>query len=332
VALYVTAIDDGQVSALDVPSPATYPAIARAGGNAVYEIRRTKNTLAQITIDPQATQLAQTPQAPQLLAASTGSDAAASVSPDGKQIAFVSDRNGSEQIWLCAADGSQALALTDFREAVVWTPQWSADGRRLLAIVRADGKTSLTQIEVASRRQQMVAVSQDALLAASYGPDPGSYLLIRRAAGARGELILLSNADSAQEHVVALAANVEHAELDAPARMIYYAKADGLGVFRRDLAGGSEQAVTRNVTAAVDRGWRLVDGRIWYVSAMMMEPFDLREFDPASGKDRVLAHVKGWLRDVGFSVTPSRDRVIFAPMGPEDSDVGAFKLSATGKH
>jgi hypothetical protein len=42
--------------------------------------------------------------------------------------------------------------------------------------------------------------------------------------------------------------------------------------------------------------------------------------------------VKGWLRDVGFSVTPARDRVIFAPMGPEDSDVGAFKLTAVGKH
>jgi Tol biopolymer transport system component/DNA-binding winged helix-turn-helix (wHTH) protein len=331
VALYVAGIDDGQVSALEVPSPATYPDIARTGGNAVYEIRRTKNTLAQVLIDPQSTQLSQTPQAPQLLAASTGSDAAASVSPDGKQIAFVSDRNGSEQIWLCAADGSQALALTDFRDAIVWTPQWSADGRHVLAIVRAGGKTSLAQIEVASRRQQSVAVSQDALLAASYGPDPGSYLLIRRAPDARGELILLRNADGAQEQVVPLAANIEHVELDATAREIYYSKADGPGVFRRDLAGGAEQAVTRNVTAAVARGWRLVDGRIWYVSAMMMEPFDLREFDPVSGKDRPLAHVKGWLRDVGFSVTPSRDRVIFAPMGPEDSDVGAFKLTAAGK-
>jgi len=315
VALYVTGVDDGHMSVLDVPSPATYPDVARAGGNVVYEIRRTKNTLAQVAVDPQTTQLAQTPQAPQLLAASTGSDVAASVSPDGKHIAFISDRNGSEQIWLCAADGSQALALTDFHGAVVWTPHWSADGRHLLAVVRIAGKTSLTQVEVASRRQQKVAISQDALLAASYGPDPESYLLIRRAADARGELVLLRNADSAQEQIVPLASSVEHVELDAAARAIYYTKADGLGVFRRDLAGGPEQAVTRNVTAAVDRGWRLVDGRIWYVSAMMMEPFDLREFDPVSGKDRPLAHVKGWLRDVGFSVTPARDRVIFAPMG-----------------
>lgn len=330
VALYVTAIDSGQVSALAVPSPATYPDIARAGGNAVYEIRRTKNTLAQITLDPQATQPAQTAQVPQLLAASTGSDGAPAVSPDGKQLAFISNRNGSEQVWLCAADGSEALALTDFRDSVVWNPQWSADGRRLLAIVRAAGKTSLAQIDVASKRHQMVVVSQQALLGGGYGVEPGSYLLVRRAADGRGELILLRDADSPQEQAVTLVSGVEHMELDASARMIYYTKSDGLGIFRRDLDGGAEQAVTQNVAASVINGWRLVDGRIWYVSAMMMEPFDLREFDPVSGADRALAHVKAWLRDVSFSVTPSRDRVLFAPMGPEDSDVGAFRLSAAG--
>jgi hypothetical protein len=262
------------------------------------------------------------------VAASTGSDGAPAVSPDGKQLAFVSDRNGSQQVWLSAADGSEALALTDFRDAVVSNPQWSADGRRLLAIVRAASKTSLVQIDIASKRHDMVAASQQALLGGAYGLEPGSYLLVRRAADGRGELVLMRDADSPREQALTLASNVEHMELDVAARMIYYTKSDGLGIFRRDLAGGSEQVVTQNVAASVINGWRLVGGRIWYVSAMMMEPFDLREFDPVSGTDRVLAHVKAWLRDASFDVTPSRDRVLFAPMGPEDSDVGAFKLSA----
>ena len=319
---------------LNVPGPATYPDVARVGGTVVYEIRRTKNTLAEVTLgpQPQAPQPAQAPQKPQLLAASTGSDVAPAVSPDGKHIAFVSDRNGSQQIWLCAIDGTDALALTDYRDAVVWNPAWSADGRRLLAIVRVSGKTNLAQIEVASRRHENVAVSQTDLLSGSYGPDPGSYLLIRRTAQARGELILLRNADSATEQAIGLASAAEHVELDAAARMIYYSKADGDGVFRRDLAGGTEQLVTRNVTAASGQGWRLVDGRIWYVTGMMMDPFELRQFDPASGADRVLVSVKAWLRDVNFSAAPSREAVMFAPMGPEDSDVGAFKLSATGMH
>jgi Tol biopolymer transport system component/DNA-binding winged helix-turn-helix (wHTH) protein len=324
LALFLVAIDDGHMSALNV-SPAAYPDAARSGDTVVYEIPRTKNTLAEVTIGEQL-------DSPKLLAQSTGSDEGPTFSPDGKQFAFVSNRNGSQQVWLDARDGTEPLALTDFRNAAIWDTSWNADGKRLLATVRVNGKSSLVQIDLASRRRQAVAVSQSVLLTGGYGPDPESYLLIRRAANARGELILLQNADSPQEKVVSLASAVEHFELDAAARMIYYAKADGSGVFRRDLAGGAEQLMTKKGTANAANGWRVVDGRIWYVTGMMLKPFDLREFDPATGADRALVRVNAWLRDVNFSVAPSRDRVLFAPMGPEDIDVGAFDLVATGKH
>jgi len=324
LALFLVAIDDGHMSALNV-SPAAYPDAARSGDTVVYEIPRTKNTLAEVTIGEQL-------DSPKLLAQSTGSDEGPTFSPDGKQFAFVSNRNGSQQVWLDARDGTEPLALTDFRNAAIWDTSWNADGKRLLATVRVNGKSSLVQIDLASRRRQAVAVSQSVLLTGGYGPDPESYLLIRRAANARGELILLQNADSPQEKVVSLASAVEHFELDAAARMIYYAKADGSGVFRRDLAGGAEQLMTKKGTANAANGWRVVDGRIWYVTGMMLKPFDLREFDPATGADRALVRVNAWLRDVNFSVAPSRERVLFAPMGPEDIDVGAFDLVATGKH
>jgi hypothetical protein len=35
------------------------------------------------------------------------------------------------------------------------------------------------------------------------------------------------------------------------------------------------------------------------------------------------------LRDVAFSVAPSRDRIVIAPLGVQDIDVGAFQLSLT---
>jgi Tol biopolymer transport system component len=323
IGLFLVDTDAGHVSALNV-TPAAYPDAARAGDTVVYEIPRTKNTLAQVTIGEQS-------NAPKLLVPSTGSDADPVFSPDGKQIAFVSNRNGSQQIWLDASDGTEPQTLTDFRNAIIWDISWNADGNRLLATVRIDGKVDLVQIDIASRRRQMVATSQSVLLSGSYGPDPGSYLLIRRAADARGELILLQNADTAQEKAVPLASAVEHFELDAAAGIVYYAKADGSGVFRRDLNGGPEQLVTKKGTSNASNGWRVVDGRIWYVSGMMMKPFDLREFDPATGTDRALVRVNAWLRDVNFSIAPAHDRVLFAPMGPEDIDIGVFDLVANGK-
>jgi len=48
------------------------------------------------------------------LIASTQLDAEPSWSPDGKKIAFKSNRSGSEELWVCDADGSNPFKLTSF--------------------------------------------------------------------------------------------------------------------------------------------------------------------------------------------------------------------------
>ena len=54
-------------------------------------------------------------------------------SPDGKRIAFVSDRGGGDNIWLMNVDGSDKRQLTreDFR--LLNQPSWSPDGRFIVA-------------------------------------------------------------------------------------------------------------------------------------------------------------------------------------------------------
>ncbi|MGX7953663.1 amidohydrolase family protein [Tsuneonella sp. HG249] len=54
-------------------------------------------------------------------------------SPDGRRIAFVTDRGGGDNIWLMNADGSGKVALTkeDFR--LLNQPSWSPDGQYIVA-------------------------------------------------------------------------------------------------------------------------------------------------------------------------------------------------------
>lgn len=54
-------------------------------------------------------------------------------SPDGRRIAFVSDRGGGDNIWLMNVDGSSKVALTkeDFR--LLNQPSWSPDGQFIVA-------------------------------------------------------------------------------------------------------------------------------------------------------------------------------------------------------
>ncbi len=68
---------------------------------------------------------------PQKLIASSHSDGNPSYSPDGRKIAFQSDRAGKGNISVCDSDGSNPLQLTSF-DSHTGTPRWSPDGRKLV--------------------------------------------------------------------------------------------------------------------------------------------------------------------------------------------------------
>ncbi|MFK7913054.1 MAG: amidohydrolase family protein [Pseudomonadales bacterium] len=54
-------------------------------------------------------------------------------SPDGKHIAFTSDRSGGDNIWLMAADGSAPKQITDESFRLLSAPAFSPDGSHLIA-------------------------------------------------------------------------------------------------------------------------------------------------------------------------------------------------------
>lgn len=68
--------------------------------------------------------------------------------PDGKEIVFVSDRGGGNNLWLMSADGKNPRAVTkeDFR--LLSNPAWSPDGQYLVARKHFTGRRSLGAGEI----------------------------------------------------------------------------------------------------------------------------------------------------------------------------------------
>ncbi len=70
-----------------------------------------------------------------------GSDWFPSWSPDGKRIAFVSDRDGpfNPEIYVMDADGGNQQRLTNNPPGSDWFPSWSPDGKRIVFSARREG-------------------------------------------------------------------------------------------------------------------------------------------------------------------------------------------------
>ena len=77
---------------------------------------------------------------PTRVVSSTRLDHTPQYSPDGKRIAFASDRSGSYEIWLCDRDGSNAVPLTSFGGPYTADPWWSPNGEWIAFASTAGGR------------------------------------------------------------------------------------------------------------------------------------------------------------------------------------------------
>src|SRR3954470_1906242 len=62
-----------------------------------------------------------------------GYDMQPAFSPDGKKLVFISDRNGSENVWVCNADGTRARAITTTERENYMSPTWAPDNEYVIA-------------------------------------------------------------------------------------------------------------------------------------------------------------------------------------------------------
>jgi Tol biopolymer transport system component len=105
-------------------------------------------------------------------ARSTYIDRGAVYSPDGSQVAFISDRNGWRQLWVADAAGERPVEWTQAFEADMPMPAWAPDGSRIA--FAGIGPSGNSQLFVADRgTRAAVRVSDDTLdyVRAVWSPD-----------------------------------------------------------------------------------------------------------------------------------------------------------------
>lgn len=95
-------------------------------------------------------------------------------SPDGKQILFVSDRDGSDQLWIMSADGSSAHAVTRGTGHWFISPEWSPDGAYIVTS-RRDGPAGSGPLYQYKIGTDSITKLTDNAVGAAFGPD-GRYV------------------------------------------------------------------------------------------------------------------------------------------------------------
>jgi Tol biopolymer transport system component len=117
---------------------------ANASGLAVApKSHRLLYSTKSVNTDIHRVDLTATDAKPERFLSSTRYEASPSYSPDGKRIAFASDRGGLQQIWVADADGGNTLPLTSFSSGLADSPKWSPDGQFIVFDARPEGNADI---------------------------------------------------------------------------------------------------------------------------------------------------------------------------------------------
>jgi serine/threonine protein kinase/Tol biopolymer transport system component len=180
----------------------------------------------------------------------TGQVQTPSVSPDEREIVYLSDSGGHGNLWIVRTDGSGARQLTFERdpEVGIGLPLWSPAGHTIVFVVDREGEAALWTIRPdGSHLRQVVS----AAINPAWSPDGRWLYYLSRIEGA--ERIEKIPAEGGSPIVVCDEPGAEGPQVSEDGSMLYYASAVRSTVFgfwggdreirRREPQGGSSRVI-----------------------------------------------------------------------------------------
>jgi len=223
-------------------------------------------------------------------------NAAPQFSPDGKRIAYMSNRTGPWQIWVSDTNGSNPRQLS-FTESA-GTPRWSPDGRSIAFDAPYDGQTRIFVIRVDGNERAQPIVQG---LVPSFSRD--------------GRWIYFASEQTGEWQVwkvpvrggreVQVTTNGGFAALESADGFIYYSKSryPQPEICRVPVNGGTESCVLQHLRPRTWASWAVTRAGIVFAEDLADGRPALSLYDPAKRQVRDLVS----LRSAPFWVGASAD-------------------------
>ena len=247
------------------------------------------------------------------------------------QIAFSSDRDGDQEIYVMDADGGNPRRLTNNRDGD-WAPSWSPDGKHIVFLSGRDGHVDrhapipeIYVMDADGGNPQNLTNNPKADRSPSWSPD-GKRIVFEsdRDAGGNPHSIDIYVMDANGENQERLTNNLTEDRYPSWSpdgkRIVFSARREGHVVHNLDITyeiyamtadGGDEQRLTDNRNNDLSPVWSPDGERIAFASDRKggWQKFDIYVMDADGENQHNLTQHRAW--DASPSWSPNSERIIF---------------------
>jgi Tol biopolymer transport system component/DNA-binding winged helix-turn-helix (wHTH) protein len=248
------------------------PSISARGNQLVYQSEGFKDDIWRVDLKDEKHR--QGP--PAQVISEKGKNLRPHFSPDGKRIAFQSDRLGFFQIWACDSDGSNCGQLTSLH-GTAGAARWSPDGHYIAFESRPKEHSEIYVVEVPGGLPRLVATLPGADNGGPNWSRDGQWIYFYSdQAGGRFQLWKVPFKGGPPVEVTRNG-GVFAAE-SADERFLYYSKFDVTGIWKMPLHGGEEIRVLDQLSGLDWSNWALGRNGIYFIGRVNTQPHKTVQF------------------------------------------------------
>ncbi|WP_342316090.1 winged helix-turn-helix domain-containing protein [Lysobacter sp. FW306-1B-D06B] len=263
---------------------------------------------------------------------SSSRDLLPAIAPDGRQLAFVSDRSGSNGLWVGDVDQPDTLRMMGgVRPGTRYAPSWSSDARRLLVTGSDEGgKAVVQEVMAASGQVVTLPIPDPDPLQAQYTPDANRLLVLAANDDGLPQLRMYDRSTTPWRSLGRVD-GVSHFQVDGPRRRILFTRLTEAGLWEvgLDLSAASIRRISAaDPTADRYRMWSVApDGEVRYMERLQDCAASLRRIVPSdTAPPRCLDQTRRSAIN-GFSLGGPRGDVAYLALVEWDgADIGYMEL------
>lgn len=255
---------------------------------------------------------------------STREDSVAHYSPDGRHIAFRSDRSGSPAIWISDAQGHQPVQLLK-TGALAGTVAWSPDSRAIAYDVLINDTLQVLTVPASGGKPTQLTFDRSTHVLPQWSPDGGSLYFTSNQSGT-WQVWRIPATGGASSQVTRQGGCC--ARFSPDGKTIYYAKGYSAGgIWKMPAEGGVEEVVIPEVQAEYWGFWAVVEKGIYFLGGGtpgVPPPPSIRFYDFQTRRITTIAHHEkpGFLMGAySYSISPDRRYLLTSQLDTSSSDI-----------